>query len=119
MLVPPVSDLTPWMPDHWITESGYALNSDDVAVGNRNDPGHGAKMLKAVIGTQEAIESICAIKAGKMDCIAWAPGVWIAADGRCMSLTQLLPEGVNKGVVTKFQTNLTTTQQIIERIMQP
>lgn len=38
MLQPPVSDLTPWLPGHWITQTGYALNERDLTVALRNDP---------------------------------------------------------------------------------
>ena len=37
MLQPPVSDLTPWLPGHWITQTGYALNERDVEVGVKDD----------------------------------------------------------------------------------
>ena len=38
MLKPPVSDLTPWLPGHWITQTGYALNERDLMVGLRDNP---------------------------------------------------------------------------------
>jgi len=38
MLQPPVSDLTPWLPGHWITQTGYALNERDLTVGLRDSP---------------------------------------------------------------------------------
>lgn len=38
MFTPPVSDLVPWRPGHWITDSGYALNEKDLIVGLRNNP---------------------------------------------------------------------------------
>lgn len=38
MLQPPVSDLTPWLPGHWITQTGYALNERDLIVGLRDNP---------------------------------------------------------------------------------
>lgn len=38
MLQPPVSDLTPWLPGHWITQTGYALNERDLMVGLRDNP---------------------------------------------------------------------------------
>lgn len=37
MLQPPVSDLAPWRPGHWITESGYGLNEGDLEVGVKDD----------------------------------------------------------------------------------
>lgn len=37
MLQPPVSDLAPWRPGHWITQTGYALNEKDVDVGVKDD----------------------------------------------------------------------------------
>lgn len=37
MLQPPVSDLSPWLPGHWITQTGYALNERDVEVGVKDD----------------------------------------------------------------------------------
>ena len=38
MLKPPVSDLAPWRPGHWITQTGYALNERDVNIGIKNNP---------------------------------------------------------------------------------
>lgn len=37
MLQPPVTDLAPWRPGHWITQTGYALNESDVQVGVKDD----------------------------------------------------------------------------------
>lgn len=37
MLQPPVTDLAPWRPGHWITQTGYALNEKDVDVGVKDD----------------------------------------------------------------------------------
>lgn len=37
MLQPPVTDLAPWRPGHWITQTGYALNESDVEVGVKDD----------------------------------------------------------------------------------
>lgn len=37
MLQPPVSDLAPWCPGHWITQTGYALDESDVEVGVKDD----------------------------------------------------------------------------------
>lgn len=37
MLQPPVTDLAPWRPGHWITQTGYALNDADVEVGVKDD----------------------------------------------------------------------------------
>lgn len=37
MLQPPVTDLTTWLPGHWITQTGYALNERDVEVGVKDD----------------------------------------------------------------------------------
>lgn len=38
MLQPPVSDLAPWRPGHWITEHGYGLSEKDLLVGLRENP---------------------------------------------------------------------------------
>ena len=38
MLQPPVSDLTPWLPGHWITQTGYALNERDLMAGLPDNP---------------------------------------------------------------------------------
>lgn len=38
MLQPPVTDLAPWRPGHWITQTGYALNEKDLIAGLRNNP---------------------------------------------------------------------------------
>jgi len=37
MLKPPVSDLTPWLPGHWITQTGYALNGKDIDAGVKDN----------------------------------------------------------------------------------
>lgn len=38
MLQPPVSDLAPWRPGHWITQTGYALTERDLIAGTKNVP---------------------------------------------------------------------------------
>ena len=48
MLQPPVSDLTPWLPGHWITQTGYALNEDDVVVGVKKDKKRQIDMIVSV-----------------------------------------------------------------------
>lgn len=37
MLQPPVTDLAPWRPGHWITQTGYALNEIDLSNGVKDD----------------------------------------------------------------------------------
>lgn len=48
MLQPPVSDLAPWRPGHWITQTGYALNEDDVVVGAKKDKKRQIDMIVSV-----------------------------------------------------------------------
>lgn len=57
MLQPPVSDLTPWLPGHWITQTGYALNERDVEVGTKDNQ-RAAVMLKAVKDTDAVIRKV-------------------------------------------------------------
>ena len=38
MLQPPVSDLAPWRPGHWITQTGYALTERDLIAGTKKMP---------------------------------------------------------------------------------
>lgn len=38
MVPPPISPLTPWLPGHWITQTGYALNENDLIAGTKNVP---------------------------------------------------------------------------------
>jgi len=58
MLQPPVSDLTPWLPGHWITQTGYALNERDVEVGTRNSPVRHIHMQDAVLEVDLIIEKV-------------------------------------------------------------
>lgn len=37
MLQPPVSDVAPWRPGHWITPTGYGLDGKDVNAGVKDD----------------------------------------------------------------------------------
>jgi hypothetical protein len=48
MLQPPVSDLAPWRPGHWITQTGYALNEDDVVIGVKKDKKRQIDMIVSV-----------------------------------------------------------------------
>ena len=48
MLQPPVSDLAPWRPGRWITQTGYALNEDDVVVGVKKDKKRQIDMIVSV-----------------------------------------------------------------------
>jgi hypothetical protein len=48
MLQPPVSDLAPWRPGHWITQTGYGLNEDDVVVGVKKDKKRQIDMIVSV-----------------------------------------------------------------------
>jgi hypothetical protein len=57
MLQPPVSDLTPWLPGHWITQTGYALNERDVMVGTKDNQ-RAAVMLQAVTDTDAVIRKV-------------------------------------------------------------
>lgn len=57
MLQPPVSDLAPWRPGHWITQTGYALNGADVMVGTKDDQ-RAASMLLAVQATDLAMKKV-------------------------------------------------------------
>ena len=57
MVLPPVSDLTPWLPGHWITQTGYALNERDVEVGTKDNQ-RAAVMLQAVMDTDTVIRKV-------------------------------------------------------------
>lgn len=57
MLQPPVSDLAPWRPGHWITQTGYALNEKDVDVGVKDDR-RCASMRSAVTETHKIIARV-------------------------------------------------------------
>lgn len=48
MLQPPVTDLAPWAPGHWITQTGYALNENDVVVGVKKDKKRQIDMIVSV-----------------------------------------------------------------------
>lgn len=58
MLQPPVSDLAPWRPGHWITQTGYALNKDDIFAGTRGDPGRSIDMRATVTTTDRILEKV-------------------------------------------------------------
>lgn len=58
MLQPPVSDLAPWRPGYWITQTGYALNEGDVKIGNQRNPRHGENMISAAVETKRLIERV-------------------------------------------------------------
>lgn len=57
MLQPPVTDLAPWRPGHWIMQTGYALNESDVQVGVKDDE-RCASMRSAVIETNKIITKV-------------------------------------------------------------
>ena len=57
MLQPPVSDLTPWLPGHWITQTGYALNEIDLSNGVKDDRRF-CMMLDAVNQTKCILETV-------------------------------------------------------------
>jgi hypothetical protein len=57
MLQPPVSDLTPWRPGHWITQTGYALNEIDLSNGVKDDRRF-CSMLDAVNQTKWIMEKV-------------------------------------------------------------
>lgn len=37
MHAPPVTQMAKWHPNHWITESGYALNALEIVLGHRGN----------------------------------------------------------------------------------
>jgi hypothetical protein len=57
MFTPPVSDLGPWRPGHWITDSGYALNENDLSNGVKDDKRF-CCMLDAVNTTKRVMEKV-------------------------------------------------------------
>lgn len=57
MLQPPVTDLAPWCPGHWITGTGYALNEIDLSNGVKDDRRFCA-MLDAVNETKRVLEKV-------------------------------------------------------------
>jgi len=58
MLQPPVSDLAPWCPGHWITQTGYALNEKDLIVGLRNNPADRMDKQSSVFEVDLIIERV-------------------------------------------------------------
>ena len=58
MLQPPVSDLAPWRPGHWITQTGYALNDQDVLIGVKEMPKKRIDMQLSVIETDRILEKV-------------------------------------------------------------
>lgn len=58
MLQPPVSDLAPWRPGHWITQTGYGLNDQDVLIGVREMPKKRIYMQLSVIETDLIIKKV-------------------------------------------------------------
>ena len=59
MLQPPVSDLAPWRPGHWITQTGYALNEIDLSNGVKDDRRF-CSMLDAVNSTDRVLKKVMA-----------------------------------------------------------
>lgn len=60
MLQPPVSDLAPWRPGHWITQTGYALNEKDLIAGTKNSPHKRMDMQASVFEVDLIIEKVMA-----------------------------------------------------------
>ena len=60
MLQPPVSDLAPWRPGHWITQTGYALNETDLIVGTKNCPERRMDMQASVFEVGRIMEKVIA-----------------------------------------------------------
>ena len=60
MLQPPVSDLAPWRPGHWITQTGYALNEKDLIAGTKNLPERRMDMQASVFEVDLIIERVIA-----------------------------------------------------------
>lgn len=60
MLQPPVSDLAPWRPGHWITQTGYALDAQDVVAGTKDLPLKRVQMLLASATTEKILARIMA-----------------------------------------------------------
>jgi len=58
MLQPPVSDLAPWRPGHWITQTGYALNEKDLIVGTKRVPERRMDMQASVFEVDLIIERV-------------------------------------------------------------
>ncbi|MNR34678.1 hypothetical protein D3C85_1524730 [compost metagenome] len=57
MLQPPVSDLAPWRPGHWITSTGYSLNEIDLSNGVKDDRRF-CSMLDAVNSTDRVLKKV-------------------------------------------------------------
>lgn len=58
MLQPPVTDLAPWRPGHWITQTGYALNEKDLIVGTKNMPARRMDMQATVFEVDLMIDKV-------------------------------------------------------------
>ena len=63
MITPPATGLSAWRPNHWITETGYALNEKDLKLGSQRDPecrSHASHMLKAAKTTTDVLQEVMA-----------------------------------------------------------
>lgn len=60
MHVPPVTRMAKWRPNHWITESGYALNELDVSLGNQRNIAHAVRMMNAAKTATDIIREVMA-----------------------------------------------------------
>lgn len=58
MLQPPVSDLAPWRPGHWITQTGYALTERDLIAGTKRVPERRMDMQASVFEVDLIIERV-------------------------------------------------------------
>lgn len=59
MLRPPTTTLTPWLPDYWITQTGYALTQVDISNGTKDEERFEA-MKEAVKETKRIMERVMA-----------------------------------------------------------
>lgn len=60
MITPPATELSAWRPNHWITETGYALNEMDVTAGCQRNLPRAVRMLKAAKTVTDVLREVMA-----------------------------------------------------------
>lgn len=60
MIKPPATELSAWCPNHWITESGYALTEDDVKLGCQRDLPRAVRMMKDAKTVTDVMQEVMA-----------------------------------------------------------
>lgn len=60
MHVPPVTRMAKWHPNHWITESGYALNALEIVLGHKGNTAEAGRKADAARDTTTLIREVMA-----------------------------------------------------------